>query len=257
MKRRFPFFAIIFVIATFATTASAASGTLSNLHKKPWKAYGEYAPKYNICKSCGGGVTYAIDYGHSSPSLSGSSTKFSLGGTTPYSDALFVKPAIGNMPNDVIDDSNKKIVNTIHDMVYDVYFWGGDLSVSQVLEFDVSMFFNGHSLIFGTQCRIAGGHAWDIWNSSTKHWVSANVSCNPKSQAWNHVQVQFHRSSTGNKLTYKSITLNGKTVTINRTFDPATAPSDWWGITLNFQMDGNKYQKDYSIYLDKMNFKYW
>jgi hypothetical protein len=82
MKRRFPLFAIIFVVASLAATASAAGGTLSNLHKQPWKAYGEYAPKYNVCTSCGGGVTYSISYGYGSPSLSGSATKFSLGGTT-------------------------------------------------------------------------------------------------------------------------------------------------------------------------------
>ncbi len=187
MKRCFPLFVITFTVASLAATASAASGTLTNLHHKPWKAYGEYAPKYNTCTSCEGGVTYSINYGIGSPSLSGSATKFSLGGTTPYSDALFVKSAIGRMPNSVIYDTNKNMVTSVHDMVYDVYFWGGNLSLAQVLEFDISMFFNGHSLIFGSQCRIAGGHAWDIWDNVNTHWVSANVSCNPISKSWNHV----------------------------------------------------------------------
>jgi hypothetical protein len=52
------------------------------------------------------GVIYSINYGIGSPSISGSATKFSLGGTTPYSDALFVKSAIGRMPNSVIYDTN-------------------------------------------------------------------------------------------------------------------------------------------------------
>jgi hypothetical protein len=256
MKRCFTLFASIFVVAGFATTASAG-GLLTDLHHKPWKAYGEYAPKYNICSSCGGGVTYSIKYGISSPTKSGTSTKFTLGGTTPYSDALFVKSAIGESSSSVVYDPKNVIIPTLHDFVYDVYFWGGDLSVSQVLEFDVSMFFHGHSLVFGSQCRIAGGHNWDIWDNVNTHWVSANVPCNPVSKGWNHATIKFHRTSTGNKLVYQSITLNGKTATLNRTFAPGSAPSGWYGITLNFQMDGNKHQTDYSVYLDKLSFQYW
>jgi hypothetical protein len=56
---------------------------------------------------------------------------------------------------------------------------------------------------------------------------------------------------------YQSITLNGVTRDINRTFPPYTAPSDWYGITINFQMDGNKTQTPYSVKVDKLNFTYW
>jgi hypothetical protein len=56
---------------------------------------------------------------------------------------------------------------------------------------------------------------------------------------------------------YQSITLNGVTHDINRTFAPYTAPADWYGITVKFQMDGNKTQTPYSVKVDKLNFTYW
>jgi hypothetical protein len=34
-------------------------------------------------------------------------------------------------------------------------------------------------------------------------------------------------------------------------------PSGWWGITLNFQLDGDYRQTPYNVYLDKLNFTYW
>ena len=255
MKRCFLLFACILAVACLAATASAASGTLYKLHVKPWTSYGEYAPKYKICTSCGGGVTYSINYGVSSPSVSGTATKFNLGGSTPYSDALFVKHAIGQSYS-VVPDPNHTIIPSLHNFVYDVYFYGANLSLSQVLEFDISVYFNGHSLVFGNQCRIAGGHGWDIWDNVNSHWVSANVPCYPISNGWNHLTIQVQRTTT-NKLLFHSITLNGKTAVINRYYGLHSAPSSWYGITLNFQMDGNKKQSPYSVYLDRFTFKYW
>ncbi len=38
-------------------------------------------------------------------------------------------------------------------------------------------------------------------------------------------------------------------------YDSPTSTS-WYGITINYQMDGNQYQQSYSVYLDKLNFYY-
>ena len=38
-------------------------------------------------------------------------------------------------------------------------------------------------------------------------------------------------------------------------YDTPTNTS-WYGMTINYQMDGNSLQKDYSVYLDKLNFYY-
>jgi hypothetical protein len=51
-----------------------------------------------------------------------------------------------------------------------------------------------------------------------------------------------------------TMTLNGHTASIGR-YDSPT-PTSWYGMTINYQMDGNLYQQSYSVYLDKLNFYY-
>ena len=75
---------------------------------------------------------------------------------------------------------------SLHNFTYDVYFWIGNASDSQALEFDINQFVSGKSYIWGHECRIDGGHEWDTWNNQTEHWVPSGIPCNPKSNAWNH-----------------------------------------------------------------------
>jgi hypothetical protein len=238
-----------------AATPKIIGNTLANLQRAAWTGWGEYPPAYNICSSCGGGVTWSWNYGIGSPSLSGSATRYNLGGTTPYSDVLFVNRVIGQ-GSTLLPDWNHTILPNVHNFIYDVYFFTASLSVAEVLEFDVAMYLNGQSFTFGNQCRLINGHAWDVWDNGNHRWVPANVPCYPINNAWNHVTIQMQRTSS-NQLLMHSITLNGNTAVINRYFSPASAPSSWYGVTLNFQMDGNYRQSAYSVYLDKLNLNYW
>lgn len=247
----------ITVTTTKDSSASGSGGhTLSNLHVSDgWVIYGEYPPAYFICTKCGSELSWSTKLGVAKPSLSGSSAKFSIGGSKPYSDVLFTNSMIGFKSKHGLLDKDKTLVPTLHDFTYDVYFYGDNLEKSQVLEFDVSQFFKGHSLVFGNQCRIAGGHGWDIWNSKTTHWIKTGIPCNPKSGAWNHLTIVMHRNADNSTL-YKSFTLNGVTHTINKSYPAGTVPDSWWGVSINFQMDGNKHQDPYTVYLDKLTFTY-
>jgi hypothetical protein len=221
-----------------------------------WVAYGEFPPDYNICTDCGAGVTWSMDQHIKSPSLSGNSTEFGLGGTTDYSDVLFTNPLIGQNSSQGLPDKNHTLLPTLHNFTYDAYFYTGQLSLAQALEFDISMYFDSLSLIFGTQCRVAGGNEWDVWNSASSHWEPTGVSCYPVNSGWNHVTIQVQRESD-NSLLFQSITLNGNEAVLNRTYSPGSCPSSWWGITVNYQLDGNYQQADYTTYLDNFNFTYW
>lgn len=222
---------------------------------KGWVAYGEYPPQYGICTDCGGGVTWSMKQHQGSPSLSGNSTEYSIGGNHPYSDVLFTIPLIGTNSSQGMPDSNHEIVPSLHNFTYDIYFYGGDLSLSEVLEFDINQFFDGMGFTYGHQCEInAGAHDWDIWDNVNKHWVHTGVACNPVSNAWNHLTIEVERTS-GNELLYKTITLNGETHTINQTY-PHYDCGDWYGIGLNYQMDGNSKQSAYSTYVDELTFTY-
>jgi len=214
-----------------------------------WKGWGELAPAYEICSNCSPKVTWAM-------TQSGGSTKFDIGGTVPYSDVLWSNPIIGQGSTQGLPDNNHTLVPNLQNFTYDVWFFSSNLPASQVLEFDISQYFGGMSFIFGNQCRIAGGHEWDIWDNVNNKWVGTGVACNPVNNAWNHVVVQVQRT-WDNQLFYQSITLNGVTSPINKYYGKNSAPSGWHGITLNFQMDGNYKQSPYTVYLDKLNFTYW
>lgn len=221
-----------------------------------WVAYGEYPPNYNICTQCGSGVTWSMNQHIKSPSLSGNATEFGLGGTTAYSDVLFTNPLIGQNSSQGLPDSKHTLIPSLHNFTYDAYFYSGQVSLAQALEFDISMYFDSMALIFGTQCRVAGGNQWDVWDSANSHWVATGASCYPVNNGWNHVTIQVQRQSD-NSLLFQSITLNGTKTVLNRTFWHGSCPSGWWGITVNYQLDGNYQQADYTTYLDNFNFTYW
>ncbi len=219
-----------------------------------WIAYGEYPPKYDICTDCGPGVTWSIKQHQGSPSMSGDSTEFSIGGTQPYSDVLFTNPLIGTHSSQGIPDSDHKIVPNLHNFTYDLYFYASNLSVSQVLEFDINHFFSGMGFTYGHQCNLGNGHQWDIWDNVNKHWVHTGIACNPVSNGWNHLTLEVERTSK-DELLYKTITLNGATATLNKAY-PHYNCGNWYGVGVNYQMDGNSKQSAYSTYVDKFTFMY-
>ena len=221
-----------------------------------WNSWGEYPPDYNICNPCGSGVTWSMEQHIQNPSRDGNATQFNIGGNTPYSDALFSNPLIGQGSTQGLPDNNHTLLPTLHNFTYDAYFYTSDLSVVQVLEFDISMYMNGVSMIWGHQCNLLGGNVWDIWDNTSNHWVSTGVSCNPIDNGWNHLTLQVQRESN-NTLLFQSITLNGVQHTINQYYSPSTAPQNWWGVTVNYQMDGNYKQSPYTTYLDNFDFTYY
>ena len=220
-----------------------------------WKNWGELPPYYAICSAPCPGVTWSMTQGIKSPAMSGNSTQFNIGGTTPYSDVLWSIPLIGQGSTQGLPDSGHTLLPTLHNFTYDAYFYPTNLGVTQVLEFDISMYFNGLGLIWGNQCRVVGGNEWDIWDNVSSKWVPTGVACNPVNNSWNHVTIQAQRESD-NSLLFQSITLNGVTSNINQKYAPGTAPSGWWGITVNYQMDGNNKQSANTTYLDNFSFTY-
>jgi hypothetical protein len=195
-----------------------------------------------------------MNQGVNSPSLSGDATTFDIGGGTHYMDAFFNNHLIGPFSSQGLSDNNQAIVPTLHNFVYDVYFFGANLNASQALEFDINQFTNGLSYIFGHECRVGAGHEWDIWNNQARHWVATGIPCNPKSNDWNHLVIQVQRTSD-NKLLYQSITLNGQQYNLNAYYSPTS--TSWYGVTINYQMDGNNVQTPYQVTLDNLNFRYW
>jgi hypothetical protein len=237
-------------------TVQQVGTVLSNLQGSGgWNSWGELAPVYDICSPCSG-VNWSMWEHQGSPSLSGNASRFNIGGSIPYSDVLWSLPVLGQNTTQNVPDTGHTLLPTLHNFTYDTSFFVTNAAVTQVQEFDINLYMNGAGMIWGNQCNNLGGGVWDIWDNVNAKWVSTGFACTLINNGWNHVTIQVQRGS-GNTVIYQSITMNGVTMNINKTFPPFSVPSGWWGMTLNYQMDGNFQQASNSTYLDNFNFTYW
>jgi hypothetical protein len=242
---------------TVASASEANPGkAFSNLQQSGgWGTYGLTPPSYATCSpSPCDGITYSMSQGIGTPSMSGDSAQYNLGGTTVYADALFNNHLIGDFSSQGMPDNNHTLVPAYHNFTYDVYFYGTNLGVSQAVEFDINQFFDNLGFIWGHECRIAGGNEWDVWDNINQHWVPTGIVCYPNSNSWNHLTIQVQRTPN-NQLLYQSITLNGVTSAVNQYYNPGSTEG-WYGVTINYQMDGNYEQSPYAVYLDNLTFTY-
>jgi len=240
-----------------AINVSGGQGNVfSNLQRAGgWGQAAQGPPNFVNCSpSPCDGISFGMNQGVSSPSLSGDATTFDIGSGTPYMDVFFNNHLIGPFSSQGLPDNNQTLVPSLHNFVYDVYFYGTNLNASQALEFDLNQFTNGLSFIWGHECRVAGGNEWDIWDNQAGHWVPTGIPCYPKSNDWNHLVIQVQRTAD-NQLLYQSITLNGQQYNLNAYYAPTS--TSWYGITINYQQDGNNVQTPYQVTLDNLNFRYW
>ncbi len=244
--------------APLTITVSGSGHTFYNIQSDGgWNGYAQQPPSYGDCSWCtpsGPGTTWAMYRGVRSPSLSGNATQYNLGGNMDYTDVLWNNHLIGDLSSQGMPDSGHTIVSNLHTFTYDVYFYGSNLGASQALEFDINQFFNNMGFTWGHECRVAGGHEWDIWNNTAGKWLATGIPCNPIENGWNHLTLKVARTSS-NQLLYQSITFNGETHVLNWTYGHFYAPG-WYGITVNYQMDGNYKQSPYTVYVDNLNFTY-
>jgi hypothetical protein len=220
-----------------------------------WTGYGLLPPSYAICSGCkssGPDVTWSWTPGVTSPSLDGKSVKTTIGGSEAYSDVLWNNHLIGNFSSQGLPDTNKTLTPTLYNFTYDVWFYLSSNTAPQALEFDINQFVNGQSFIWGHECRVAGGNEWDTWDNGGKYWVPSGIGCWPVT-GWNHLILTVQRTSD-NHLLFQSIELNSVKNTLNRYDTPTN--TTWYGITVNYQIDGNKWQTPYTVYLDELNFTY-
>jgi len=238
-----------------AASASNQGTPLSNVQRSAgWLSAGQQGPSYVDCSpSPCDGISFWMGQNISSPSLSGDAAAFSLGGTAGFSDAIFVNHLIGPGSTQGLPDNNQTLIPSLHDFTYDVYFYGS-FNASQALEFDINQFFNNEGLIFGHECRIGSGNEWDVWDNQNQHWTPTGIPCHPLNNQWNHLTLKVQRTSN-DELLYQSITLNGDTSTLNWTF-PHGEAKGWYGVTINYQMDGDAHQDPYTVYLDNLTFWY-
>jgi hypothetical protein len=237
------------------TVSGGGNSFYSLQHSGGWSGYGQRSPTFVDCSpSPCDNISFSMTQNVKSPSMSGEATQVYLGGSQGYGDGLWTNHLIGDGSSQGMLDPGHTVVPTLHNFTYDVYFWGSNVGSAEALEFDINQFFDNDGYIFGHECRVADGNEWDIWDNVNQKWVPTGVACNPISNSWNHLTITVQRTSS-NELLYQSITLNGKTSTLNQYYAHGSAVG-WYGVTVNFQEDGNVSQSPYSVYLDQLTFTY-
>jgi hypothetical protein len=198
------------------------------------------------CDTCAGPggtgptVPHSMTQFRSTPSMDGKSAEFWLGGSRPYSQALWWKQLGGR--------------NASH-FTYDLYFYYKDASAPQALEFDMNQSIGGKKYIFGTECNIRNGAQWDVWDTANSRWVPTGIACPaPPTNTWNHLVEEFERTADGH-VHFIAITLNGKKSYINRYYWPIGSGVSELNVAV--QLDGNNAETNYSVWLDKVRVFYY
>jgi len=229
---------VCFALGFLVNHAANAQTTISNIDQMSgWQS----------CSSCAGAggsgpsTPHSLVQNQSSPSLDGKSAKFSISGSTAYANALWWKQLGGQ--------------NSAHNFVYDAYYYIKNPTAPQALEFDVNQTVNGKWFVFGTECVLKGTPHWDVYDPYHRKWIATTVPCKvPKAYSWNHVVVEFHRTTTGMNQ-FVSVTVNGVKSYFNKTYTPKAGSSST--VNVAFQMDLNRSATAYSVWLDKLKLTSW
>jgi hypothetical protein len=230
----------IFKKSIYVTVGSSSSSTSTKTFSNI-----DQMSKWSSCSACAGAngdgpvTTYSQTLGLSSPSMDGNSTKFHIGGSTAYANALWWKQLGAN--------------SSARHFTYDLYFYLKNPSLAQALEFDVNQSLNGKKYIFGTEC-VKSTKTWKVYSASLK-WVNTGISCaGITAYKWNHLVWEFQRTTDG-KVSFVSVSLNGVKHYVNRSYAPKSGTAN--EINVAFQMDGDKYMTDYDTWLEKVKLTYW
>ena len=244
-------------VTSTPVSVKVAGTTMANIHQSTnWNQWGELPPVYDICSAPCSGISWAMTHNQKAVSLSGNATRFDMGGSKPYSDVLWSNPVLGQGALGSYQDNSRSLIPNLHNFALDTDIFITNLAVTQDLEFDINMYKDGVGMEWGTECNHLADGVWDIWDNVNAHWVPTSIPCTLNNNAWNHVTVNVQRESD-NTLLYQSITVNGVNYPINRTMPPFSVPSGWYGMTINYQMDGNYRQSANTTFLDNTNFTYW
>ncbi|HVP63745.1 MAG TPA: Ig-like domain-containing protein [candidate division Zixibacteria bacterium] len=190
-----------------------------------------------ICAAGLGPATASLTQDQSSPSLSGSSAKFSLTGGHIYSNELWTQWLGGG-------------TNTTH-FIYDLYFYVDNPSVTQALEFDVNQSFGGQRWVYGTECNLRADGVWDVWDGRPGYgWTPTKVPCTGfPANTWIHLVWTFER--VGDQVHYISVQVGDTVYPVDQyqSNEPVWPMED---ISVAFQMDDDYAAQPYNVWLDNV-----
>ncbi len=174
--------------------------------------------------------------------MTGWAEQYFIGGSNSFPSALWWKRITSN--------------SGVSHFALDLYQYVKTPSASNGFEYAANQYYNGHWYKFSTQCSFNKGY-WSVWDSYNRRWVATGVGCTrPSANTWQHLTFQYARSN--GKAVFVSISINGATHYVNKSFSPQSTSSGSNGdIGIHYQLNGNSSGTDYASWVDKMALTVW
>ena len=230
-----------FVRMTFMLIALTFAAELTSAETTHYKI--EEMSSWKWCTACAGAGGNAImdKQMSGSPTLDGRSARFFVGGSTPWSHALYHRRMSGN--------------DSARNFFLEFNYYMKNPAASSGMEFSVNQVVGKYWYRWDTQCSYES-KIWKVWDGKNMKWINLSAPCpRPSGYSWNNVKFECKR--VDGKTQFVSITLNGKKYYVNKYVGPT-----WLGyydanIGIHFQLNGNRYMTDYYVWGDKFKLTYW
>jgi hypothetical protein len=223
--------------ATTHVTVQAQEAGISDIQDRTdWLSCSAVFQSGAECAAGLGTAVSSLTQHEKTPSLGGSSAKFSLSGPTAYSNELYWNPLGGG--------------DNVTHFTLDLWFYVDSGDAPQALEFDVNQTFGGTRWTWGSECDFNDTGRWNIWDDLHGMWVPTAVACNHfPSDTWIHLIWTLER--VGDQVHYITLSVDDSEYNIDAYY---TAQPNWYQdeIDIAFQMDGNYKQEPYDVWLDKV-----
>ena len=209
----------------------------------------EDLPGWGGCDVCSGpnaqgaSIVYWLAQNQTSPSKDGSSTQYFVGGSTPYGSAMWWKQ-LG-------------IYDTARHFTLEMDYYFKDQTGPQAFEIDAAQSLNGKKFFFGTECDVRGTYknTWLVNDYVNNKWIPTGIPCyGTTAGKWHHLKWEFERT-TGGRTHFIAVTVDTVRKVVDRYFQAKTSSAHEMNVA--FQLDGNKYMTDFSVWVDNFSLTAW
>ena len=196
------------------------------------------------CGNTGGGgalATYQMTRGVTTPSLSGSSAQFSIGGNYPYADAYWYYR----------HTARDTQINSLR-YEFDLYVPAGSENSPQAIEFECQQRLDGYVYNFAWQAEYPSNR-WRVFNYTIKSWEAAGIALQRFTpNSWHHIIAEYHNDAAAKKTYHDALTVDGVRYPLNIVHDATNTGNMTNEFTNAFQLDLNGQPVPYSVYVDNM-----
>ena len=207
----------------------------------------QQASGWLTCGNCGNTgaagatATYSMIQGITSPSESGSSAEFSIGGQYAYANGYWY---YRHPPRSTAMSS----------LVYqfDLYIPAGSENAPQAIEFECQQRLNGYIYNFAWQADYASNQ-WRVFNYTARKWEDAGIPLQRFApNSWHHIVAEYHNDGAAHVTYHDALTVDGARYPVSISHSAAPTGTAGGDFTNAFQLDLNGTPVPYSVYVDKM-----